>query len=70
MINIIIANILAISLIINIALGFSLYKLSKKLKQKKPDASAQEVLAEIMSGPAVLRIEVVDRDSLIQWKPN
>lgn len=70
MINLVIGNILAVSLLSNAALCFYLYKLRKKLKQKKPDATAQEVLAEIMAGPAVLKIDVVERDSLIQWRPH
>ncbi len=70
MINLIVANILAISLISNIVLSFFTYRLYKKSKQKKPDATAQEVLAEIMAGPAILKIEVVERDSLIEWRPN
>lgn len=70
MINIIIANILAISLIFNIVLGIFVYKLHKKSKQKKPDATAQEVLAEILAGPAIIKVEIVERDSIIQWRPD
>jgi len=56
------------SLILNIVLGYVTYRLQKKSKYKKPDANAQEVLAEILAGPTVVKIEVIERDSLIQWR--
>ena len=59
---------LVVSLILNIVLALVVYRLRKQSKQKKPDATAQEVLAEILSGPSVVKIEVVERDSIIQWR--
>lgn len=65
-----------ITMLLSTALGGSLlanaflaYLLRKKPKQNpQPDANAQEVLAELLAGPAVFRIEAIDRGSLIQWK--
>lgn len=61
---------LGLSLTLNAAVIFFLVKLRKQIKQKQPDANAQEVLAELLSGPAVVRIEVIEKNSLIQWRPN
>lgn len=56
-------------------LGILLFKerqrnaeLSAQLSAKQPDATAQELLSEILAGPAVVKIEVIDRGSLLQWK--
>jgi len=42
-------------------------------KSKKPalDDTAQKLLSSILSGPAVVRIEVIDKGSIIQYRgPN
>lgn len=70
MINTMVYAVLAISLLTNLALILTVINLRAKRREPKPDASAQEVLAELMAGPAVFKIEVVDRNSLIQWRPN
>lgn len=70
MINLIVANLLAISVVSNVVLAVLLHRLHKKSKQKKPDMTAQELLAEIMAGPAVIKVEVVERDSILMWRPN
>jgi hypothetical protein len=59
---------MGLSFLTNLALAYLVFRLHKKSKQKKPDATAQEVLAEILSGPSVVKIEVVERDSIIQWR--
>lgn len=60
---------LALSVSINLALGYYCYLLKKRSKHKKLDQTAQELLAEIMSGPAVVKVDLVERDSIIQWRP-
>lgn len=70
MINTMVYAILGISLFTNLALIFTVFNLRAKRRQAKPDASAQEVLSELMAGPAVFKIEVIDRNSLIQWRPH
>ncbi len=68
MIIIILSNILALSLLLNVILGALLYKAKKLQTAKKPDANAQEVLSELLQGPAVFRIECIDAGSIIQWR--
>lgn len=69
MINTMVYAVLGISLLTNLALVLTVVNLRTKRRNQKPDASAQEVLSELMAGPAVVKIEVIDRDSLIQWRP-
>jgi hypothetical protein len=68
MIELIIAS-LCFSTAINLGLVFYISNLKKQIKKPKPDLNAQEVLSELMAGPALIRVEVIERDSLIQWRP-
>ncbi len=54
------------SVFINLALGFKLYQVTHE--KKKPDANAQEILSELFSGPVVLRIELIEKNSIMQWR--
>lgn len=68
MIDLILANILVASLILNVTLGVLIYRHKNKPLNKAPDANAQEVLGQLMSGPAVFRIECIENGSIIQWR--
>jgi len=60
----------------NLITGVFLYLSYKKIKHlknshkdKQLDTNATELLAELMSGGAVVVANVVDRDSIFQWSP-
>tara|TARA_R110000796_G_scaffold142352_1_gene258893 strand:+ start:1829 stop:2044 length:216 start_codon:yes stop_codon:yes gene_type:complete len=55
----------AFSFLLNVFLA---YKLFRSKKEKALSKSAQELLSEILSGPTVVRIEVIEKDSILQWK--
>lgn len=44
------------------------YLIISRKKRKTLDTTAQQVLSELMAGPAIIKVEVIDRGSLIQWK--
>lgn len=56
---------LFLSILLNVFLIF--HKIKSK-PQKKLDLSAQELLSEILAGPAVVRIDVIEKDSILMWK--
>lgn len=60
--------VLGLSVVLNIILAFFLIRFKRNLPKKQPDANAQEVMAELMAGPAVFRIEIVDKGSILQWR--
>jgi hypothetical protein len=69
MIETIIAS-LGFSCALNIGLVLYIVYLYKKPKPKKNlDIDAQEIIASLMAGPAIFKIEVIEKDSLIQWRP-
>ncbi len=47
---------------------FLSYKVNKSKSNTQLDKDAQALLTELMSGPAVVKIEIVDKHSLIHWK--
>lgn len=59
---------LVLSLVTNVILFLGLLYFYKKSKEKKLDANAQEMMAELFAGPAVFKIEIIDRGSILQWK--
>jgi len=54
--------------IYSLSISIYCYRLQKIMKTKQPDATAQHVLSELMAGPAVLRIEVIEKGSIMQWR--
>lgn len=62
--------IIAICLVLSLVFNAYLYsQIKKKPENKTLDQNAQDLLAEILQGPAVVKIEVIDRGSLLQWRP-
>ena len=52
-----------------LANGFLVYRLAKKKKEPQPTKDAQALLAEILSGQAVVKIEVLDAHGLFYRSP-
>lgn len=52
----------------NLSFLYLLEKIKKQYKSRSPDANAQEVLSQLMAGPVVIRIELIEKGSLVQWR--
>ena len=59
---------LGITLPLLIVLSYYCYYLRKMTKHKLPDATAQEVLSELMAGPIVMKMELIEKGSIVQWR--
>lgn len=53
------------SFFLNVILLFKFSSLQTKPKLGK---NAQALLSEILAGPTVVRIELIEKDSILQWK--
>jgi len=40
----------------------------KKQEDPKLDRTAQKLLADILAGPAIVKIDVIDKHTILQWK--
>lgn len=61
---------LSVSIAMNLIFLIYLSKLKNKIKARQPDANAQEVLSELMAGPVVMKIELIEKGSIVQWRAN
>lgn len=64
----ILASALGLSLALNAIALFAVYRL-RKSPPKRLDTTAQDLLHELTHGGAVLRIDVLDKESLILRRP-
>jgi len=59
---------LTVSFLANIVFSLYLLKVRDQKKVEKLDKTAEDLLGQLLIGPAIVKIEVIEKGSLLQWK--